>query len=407
MVNWKFWENKTLKAGNVFKTVNQIDATHDEFGEYHIDNKNNFTRWHDLALINPHVFQSILKLGFVLTKGLKFVGDEGAVKAIEEWSAKTGFVNRMQNIARMLVQYGTVVLYMPNIETLEILPMEYTTLLPEGIQPGERPNYIMKGNIDKVVLNESTSPSLTKQTVLDIKDCIIFRIFNDGYKFKDNLNRWTYGMYGVSLLQSIELQLKNLMDVNKYYAKAVKRYGIGSRLFFNFLMLEELAKAGKKKLADDILSKVVDAQKNIKANQDIIGYGFDVKELKTLQGTSNDITTYKESLETDIQVGLLQSPLTMGRSAGSTYAAGRVAEEDRRMVLSAIQNNIKGRIEVDMLPKVLKKLGFENVDVQVQFDTIEYRDYELRDMLEAYISGVVTEDEVREEIGLPPKENSQ
>ncbi|AKB25113.1 hypothetical protein MSMTP_1644 [Methanosarcina sp. MTP4] len=50
---------------------------------------------------------------------------------------------------------------------------------------------------------------------------------------------------------------------------------------------------------------------------------------------------FKKSLQTDIQVGLLQSPLIMGDTKGTIYAAGHVAEVDRLAVLEGLQKIIR------------------------------------------------------------------
>ncbi len=50
---------------------------------------------------------------------------------------------------------------------------------------------------------------------------------------------------------------------------------------------------------------------------------------------------FKKSLQTDIQVGLLQSSPTMGDSKGTTYAAGHVSEADRLVVLEGFQKIVQ------------------------------------------------------------------
>ena len=91
--------------------------------------------------------------------------------------------------------------------------------------------------------------------------------------------------------------------------------------------------------AQEIMQELSDEHQYIAENQDIIGAGFDIKQLDS-GGSNINVTGFKESLETDIQVGLLQAPLTMGRAEGSTYAAGYVSEADRLVVLEGLQKKI-------------------------------------------------------------------
>ena len=111
------------------------------FGEYRIDNKNQFLRYSQLSLLTPHAFMPLAKLGLSIVSGFRLDAAEGAEnihKEMNDWAHKIQLRNKAQNIARCAVRDGTAVAYLPikpktGIETIHIQPMQYTTLLPEGI----------------------------------------------------------------------------------------------------------------------------------------------------------------------------------------------------------------------------------------------------------------------------------
>ncbi len=393
-------------AASAMGSIQARDDTgnYTRYGAFEVDNTNIFTKYREMSVIHPYVSQSLIKLGLTLTKGFEVVcKDERVQEMLDDWIDQSDIRNKIQNIARLTVQNGTCATYITkkkNLITLDILPMEYVTLLPKGIQVGSVPQTLLKGEIDRVVINER--PSTEGTTVLKSNEVAVFRFFHEGYLFEDILGRKTYGLYGMSLLDPIDRPLKNLMDILDYYVKSIRRYGTG-RLWIDFHLLEELARQGKKKMADNILKDAIAAQQNIKANEDILGYGFKVNEI-TGSAKDFDIVGIKKSLETDIQVGLMQSPLTMGESKGSTYAAGKVAEQDRIFVLKSMQEVLARTFERDVLDKYLRMNGIENAEVEVRFAELERRDVDTKDLIEAYATGLIERDEFRRSIGLPGEE---
>ena len=65
--------------------------------------------------------------------------------------------------------------------------MQYTTLPPDGIIPGQKITELMKGDIEKTVLIESEA-SKQKHTTMDREEFALFRLFHEGYFTKDILN---------------------------------------------------------------------------------------------------------------------------------------------------------------------------------------------------------------------------
>ena len=134
-------------------------------------------------------------------------------------SPKIQLRNKAQNIARCVVRDGTAVAYLPinqktGIETIHIQPMQYTTLLPEGITPGQKVKELMKGDIEKAVLMESEAGK-NKHTTMDRDEFVLIRLFHEGDFTKDILGRETYG---VSLLEPLTRTLKNHTDLTEGFS---------------------------------------------------------------------------------------------------------------------------------------------------------------------------------------------
>ena len=190
------------------------------------------------------------------------------------------------------------------------------------------------------------------------------------------------------------------MDLVASYVKYIKKYGIG-RYHINYKIFEEALKEGQIKEVREALSELEEEYRSLSENDDIIGVGFEIKELDA-KG-SLDVVEFKESLETDIQVGLLQHPLTMGRAKGVTYAAGYVAEADRMVVLEGLQRMIVDIINREIIDRRLEYMGKQPGSVWVEAEELSKPDVEVRDLIEAYMNGIVATREVRQRLGLTPE----
>ncbi len=169
---------------------------------------------------------------------------------------------------------------------------------------------------------------------------------------------------------------------------------------FNFKLLEQLIE--KELISIDDAQAVIDEwmeeHKYIKQNEDIVGAGLDVVPIDA--NGSLDVMAFKKSLETDIQIGLFQTPLSMGDTKGSTYAAGYVSEEDRMVVLEGLQKVTESVVQ-QAINKRLELMKKPEDSVWIEFDELSKPKLESRDVLEWYNSGVLTREQVLKWGGFP------
>lgn len=379
------------------------------YGEFRVDNSNPFLKYEQISQISPHTFIPLAKLGLSLVTGFRLESkDEKALEQLQEWVKKVNLTNKAQNIARCMVRDGTAVVYLPQegkgekgIKSVDILPMKYTTLLPEGIQPGTRSTTLMKGEIDRAVLNEShTYSDKSKEVVMEREEFALFRAFHEGCFMSDIMGRDTYGIYGTSLLVNVDRSVKNLMDLVEGFSGYMRRYGVG-RLHVDVKLVEELRRQGKRKEAKELLEDIIGAQRRLAPNEDIVSGGVEVKPLAT--GHVAGIENMKTSLENDIAIGLLQSPLTMGKAKGSTFASSYMVEEDRYIVLESLQKIFIETLQNEIINKQLKVMGYEINSVKVMVDKLDEPYTEPKTLLEAFMNDILTMEEMREKIGFPAK----
>lgn len=371
------------------------------FGQYRIDNKNQFNRYAQLSLISPHTFIPLAKLGLSMVSGFMLESkdsDKKLQKDMDAWAIKIGLRDKMQNIARCTVRDGTTVAYMPvkpktGIETIHIQPMEYTTLLPEGVKIGSKPETLIKGDIAKAVLMESD-----KKNFVEMKrdEFALFRLFHEGYFTQDIMSRETYGMYGISLLEPLTRTIKNLTDLNEGYSGNMRRYGAG-RLHINLPLVEKLRAEGKYTEAKKILEDTIAAMQKLSKNEDIITGGAEVNSVAGT--TAPGVREMKQSYEKDIHIGLLQSGVSMGDTKGSTYASGYLAEEDRYIILESVQEYVRETVQAEIIDKQLVLLGHKPGAVVVKVDKLDVPYVDYTTLTDAVMNGQITEGEYRLALG--------
>jgi len=115
---------------------------------------------------------------------------------------------------------------------------------------------------------------------------------------------------------------------------------------------------------------------------------------------SLDVQAFKRSLEAEIQVGLFQTPFSMGDTKGSTYAAGYVSEADRMVVLEGLQHSIRNIVQqfIDMR---LQKKGWPGGSVWWEFEELSRPKMTAAEVLEWYNSGVLSREQLLEWGGFP------
>jgi len=212
------------------------------------------------------------------------------------------------------------------------------------------------------------------------------------YVQKDRLKRDTYGIYGASMMEPIELSIRNLLNINHGYVSFVKKYGNG-RYLINFKFLEKLVEQEIVSIEDaqNVIDAWLDEHKYLSENEEIAALGLDVIPVDA-KG-SLDVMSFKISLETDIQIGLLQSSLSMGNAKGSTYAAGYVSEEERMVVLKGLQHIVRN-ISNSAINMRLRLMNKKEDSVWIELEELSRPQFESRDVIEWYNSGVLTKEQL-------------
>jgi len=378
------------------------------YGEYKIDNKNKYKRYTQLSLLTPHTFIPLAKTGLSIVSGFRLAPIEGTDETFFNemlaWADMVDLRNKMQNIARCTVKDGTAIAYTlkngaEGITSIQVLPMEFTTLLPKGIKPGQEVKELMRGEVEQAVLMESEAKS-GGSTPFKRDEIAIFRLFHEGYTTTDIMGRETYGMYGISMLEPLTRTIKNLADLTEGFSGNMRRYGAG-RLHINMPQVEKLRGKGEYDKAKKILDTTITAMQNLSPNEDIITGGA---EVNSIPGThSPQVTEMKRSYEMDIHVGLLQSGVSMGDTKGSTYASGYLAEEDRYIILESIQEYIRRIVQVEIIDRQLVLLGKEPGSVIVKVDKLDIPYVDYATLTDAVINGNITEEEYRLALGFTEK----
>jgi hypothetical protein len=369
---------------------------------------NRFIWFEQLEQMTPHVSIPLTKLAFSLVKNIRFVSgdtddpDEEAVKEFEIWADHIGFRAKIQGLAKLIIKNGTFVgqVTEEKAEEFNFEPtiMQYTTLLPKSVKAGEKPDTVMTAPVERAYINEGD-----EKLEQEIKnDKLIYGAFFPYDKpITDVMSRTTYGIYGTSLLEALRQDVEDYLDLKHGYVEYIRKYGAG-RYHINYKALEKLLESGDVATVISLITKLKEQHELIKANEDIIGCGFEVKNLDQT-GTNLDVVGYKGSLETDIQIGLLQQPLTMGRAEGTTYAAGYVSEADRLIVLEGLQQTIQDIVNKQIIDKRLDKLGKDAGKIKVVFEELSQPSVVFKDLIEAFDKAIITRREVRSRGGFRPK----
>lgn len=371
-----------------------------EAGAYkQISTDNCFELYQQLETMTPHVAIPLQKLAQSVTKGMRFVSDDESLqKNFENWGKKHQFKSTIQTFCRLLARDGTYIAKINNKDDseniyFEPLLMQYTTILPKGYDKEKFEKLVMTPPIDKIILNEGSTGNEKKYKPDEV---VIATFCPYDLVIQDIKGRDTYGIYGKSMLIPISDIVFKYMDLVEGYTQYIKKYGIG-RYAINYKLLDDLIKNGMWEDAHTILNQVKKEHQYIKENEDIISAGFDIKQLDT-GGSNINVCEFKNSLETDIQIALLQQPLTMGRAEGTTYASGYVSEADRLIVLEGIQSLVENTVN-QMIDIRLDSMNKSPGDVWIEFEDISRPEIEVRDLLDSYVNGLIDEEEYRSRTG--------
>lgn len=395
---------KSLKvmAGN--SGVERIeDRT--EVGPYKgIDSNNRFKLYQQLSVLTPHIFIPLLKMSLTIIKGFRVVSEnEAKKKEYEQWINTIGFRNKVQMMVFLLFRDGTYVATITNTDPVmfdfEPMLLQSTSILPVGFNPNNS-SVILTPPVEKFVINEDSTDAREEK---NREEVVYGALYPRIGTVKDNKGRETYGLYGQSMLDSIQDVLYKYLDVIEGYSGYIHRYGYG-RYAIIYDALEEFIKEGDIEGAIEALDKLSEEHALIEENEDIVGAGFKIQELNT-GGSNPNVTQWKESLEKDIQIGLLQAPLTMGRAEGTTFASGYISEEDRMIALEGIQNIVKDIVNQEI---IRRREGVEvgvPFDVYIEFEELSKPKVESKDLSDACTKGWISIEEWRTRSGFPAERN--
>lgn len=398
------------------------------YGQFRITNTNPFEKYAQLSIISPHVFIPLIKIGLGTVSGLKLEvvegeGNEKTLEQMNEWAEFITLSNKIHNIARCTIRDGTTItslgrvavkegkniitidLPKDSITTIDVLPMQYMSLLTESESRSDtNTKHLIKGTPDRALLHEEKKTTEKGLVLFERNEFALFRLFNEGYFMKDILGRETYGIYGASLLESIDRSLKGLMDLTEGFSAYMRRYGL-NRLLVNLPIVDQLRQEGRYDEAKTILEETIASIRKLKANEDFVSGGADVSQIQGGQVLS--VRDMKESFESDVQVGLLQSPLTMGKAVGTTYASGYLAETDRMVMLESIQHIILQAVQNDIINPQLEAFSAKPNSIIITANDLTNPQIDNQTLTDSRINGDITEGEYRARMGFPaekPKE---
>lgn len=391
-------------ATGIPQDLQNKDGKLTEAGDYkNFDYDNRFKLYQQLYTLSPYIYISFNKFGLNIVKNVRFEGKSNLVKNFEKWSEEIMLLPKLQTMARLIARDGTYIALItdntPDKFNFEPLLMSQVTMIPSGYTLNTKNDTILMPPVTQIVVNESDM----KPTIYRPDEVFRFALSPREKVMKDSLNRDTFGIYGISLMDSVIDTLMKYIDLVSGYTHYIKRYGIG-RYHINYNMLTDLVKEGQIEVADalEIMQDLAETHTSIKENEDIVGLGFDIKQLEA--GSANiDVTGFKESLECDIQIGLLQSPVTMGKSAGSTFASAYVSEDDRILSLEGIQRAIMAEMnsENGIIGKRLKAMGKSVGDVKIVFEELSTPKLTEQGMFNAVTAGIIAPREYRKFVGMP------
>ena len=254
-------------------------------------------------------------------------------------------------------------------DTHMILPVEFTTLITKKSE-------VMTGSIEKVILNEATN----NETVFEKDEVVIVRHRHLTHRFVDILGRQTYGVYGQSTIQKVQTRVQWYISILKAYVEFVQRYGYG-RLLISSDAVAKLIEQGNYDEAATIFQTIVEKQKMIAPNQDIIGAGMHIEQLET--NTGLDIVQIKESFEKDIAAMMLSSAYATGKESGTTYASAKIVSEEKEKQFSQYRSLIEYALQ----------------ELDIEYTIREKKDIFTVDELTKLVQhGIITENEAREKL---------
>lgn len=373
------------------------------YGRFSVNTKNVFDEYYEIARggLSGHVTRAFINIALKTTHGIRLVTDEPKQDSLDELSNYIKFKQLSQNIARSQVEMGTVVTQLydvdDNLTVPEISPMNYITLLTEKETLGNiNPDFLIHGTVDKIIHDENGSSPITYE-----RDQVgLFRLWEGTNYFVDIMGRNTFGIYGASMVPEVMTPLKSMLNASYYYDEFIKRYGVG-RLHIDMELLGEMLKEGliRDSAAKTAMDSEVAAYQQIKANEDIISSGYNVKMIETKHGF--DITKYLEYREKQINIALLQSDVSAGKVGSQFTNSGGEVSKQELATLDSLRDTFFDTLLNDVVAPYLPDYGLDIKNVSIVAEPLSIVQVNHRDLLEAEAVGLITQGEARQRMGFP------
>jgi hypothetical protein len=385
----------------------------DVYGGRKISYINRFDRFEQLEQVSPRIGMGLSKLGLKL-RGPEFklyiaidagLTDEithGLLQDAQQFVTNLNLQDHFAAIGRLMARDGTVPLLNTSdkragngegITKIDYFPMSHTTLLPRDVQPMSGFQNLEQlweygtivGEVTQCILNERM---MAKREIHYLKNgrITLIRFMHQGYGCRDIFQRRTKGLYGISLMDMIDVPaIKPLSDIIWGYSKAIGRYGFG-RLHIENSLLAKLVetKMLTPKQAANISAMEQKVLNTLEPNRDILTLGKTVNTVGGVFGEAGGIIQFKESLERDISYTLCETEAGSGKSKGTTFASANVADTDNNRVLEAMRDQIREGLE-EIIRRHLTLIGWPEEDaaaVKIDLAPIAMPPMEIQALLE-------------------------
>jgi len=410
----------------------------DVYGGRRISYFNKYDRFQQVEKINPRIGVGLVKLGLRLrgkefklfvdkSAGLEGEAEQSILQDAGDFTTALDMQNFFTAAGRLLARDGSVPILNSadkrfgngeGITTLDFMPMSHTTFLPIDVEPmsgvqNEEQLWeyaTIIGGVTQVIINERLQ---AKREIHYMKNgrVTLMRLMHHGHQCRDIYNRNTIGLYGVSLMELVDEQVKKLEDVNWGFSKAIGRYGYGRLHIDNDLMKQRILDDKLTlKQAAKILAAEAKIAKGMKPDEDIISIGKTVQAIPGGFQNASGVIEFKESLERDIAYGLLETEAGSGKAKGTTFASSYIADMDAVRVLEAMRIQLKVGFE-KIYQQHLILLGYSEDEakaIRIELQPIDQPLVELPTLLEvaAQDPSALTVRQALEIVGIhvPPRE---
>ena len=358
----------------------------------------NYTKLENIYKTDQMLFQAVnIISNFAISKGYDFIIDENIKEQIEQreiisdFDSKVNLPKLLTDVVRHLHIYGNSYLEIVFSKTekdkvVDLVLIDPKTIEFKKIGSGEidlDDQGKIKGYVQKVG---------TKTVDLDPDQVIHFRI-----------NTIADSLTGTGIIEPVSKLIEAKRNIELGLAESVYRHG-----FPQFHV-----KLGDKEHQPETEQVEEESEKYKKINSKsefVTPYYYDIKVLEapSLKGGESYLKYFIDQIVAGTGV---PKTILLGTGEDSNRASSITHQQNFFLYVGGIQMNISSTLEKVLFAKLLK---VEECPVKMQFNSLQAKtDLELAQEREIYLKyGVVTPDEVRQEMGLdpistPPKDESQ